>query len=194
MQHDSPWPLQTITNVSPLHRVTNMVFYFFQLYFLLNQEGDRIFDKNINRLKYCTRYSIKYDTSDLIILAAKSVKEMPETLKPTIRSTKKKVLINEKGVEGQLISDSGNDFDLQFDIPDMLGYIQSKTELTRRTILEILKRSERINELLVNPQLFMDNAVVAIKSELYELMIDGIKYEKIGDKMYEMKLFEDNDL
>jgi len=158
-----------------------MVFYFFQLYFLLNQEGDRIFDKNINRLKYCTRYSIKYDTSDLIILAAKSVKEMPETLKPTIRSTKKKVLINEKGVECQLISDSGNDFDLQFDIPDMLGYIQSKTELTRRTILEILKRSERINELLVNPQLFMDNAVVAIKSELYELMIDGIKYEKIGD-------------
>ena len=76
----------------------------------------------------------------------------------------------------------------------MLGYIQSKTELTRSTILEILKRSGRINELLVNPQLFMDNAVTAIKSELYELMIDGIKYEKIGGKIYEMKLFEDNDL
>jgi len=156
--------------------------------------GSEAFMEIWNKIKFCTRYSVKYDTSDLIILAAKAVKEMPETLKPAIRSTKKKVLLNEKGVEGQLISDSGNDFDLQFDIPDMLGYIQSKTELTRSTILEILKRSGRVNELLVNPQLFMDHAVIAIKSELYELMIDGIKYEKIGDKIYEMKLFEDNDL
>jgi len=156
--------------------------------------GSEAFMEIWNKIKYCTKYSVKYDTSDLIILAAKAVKEMPETKKPTIRSTKKRVLINEEGVEGQLISDSGNDFDLQFEIPDMLGYIQSKTELTRSTILEILKRSGRINELLINPQLFMDNAVVAIKSELYELMIGGIKYEKIGGKFYEMKLFEDNGL
>ncbi len=156
--------------------------------------GSEAFMEIWNKIKYCTRYSVKYDTSDLITLAAKAVKGMPETQKPSIRSTKKKVLINEEGVEGQLISDSGNDFDLPFEIPDMLGYIQGKTELTRSTILEILKRSGRINELLVNPQLFMDNAVAAIKSELYELMINGIRYEKIGYKMYEMKLFEDNDL
>ncbi|HET7116956.1 MAG TPA: DEAD/DEAH box helicase family protein [Hanamia sp.] len=156
--------------------------------------GSEAFMEIWNKIKYCTRYKVKYDTSDLIVLAAKAVKEMPETQKPTIRSTKKKVLINEEGIAGQLVSDSGNDFDLQFEIPDMLGYIQNKTELTRSTILEILKRSGRINELLVNPQLFMDNAAAAIKSELYELMIDGIKYEKIGGRFYEMKLFEDNDL
>lgn len=40
----------------------------------------------------------------------------------------------------------------------------------------------------------MDNAVFAIKSVLYELMIEGIKYEKIGSNIYEMKLFEDNEL
>jgi type III restriction enzyme len=156
--------------------------------------GSEAFMEIWNKIKYCTRYSVKYDTSDLITLAAKAVREMPETQKPSIRSTKKKVLINEEGVEGQLISYSENDFDLPFEIPDMLGYIQGKTELTRSTILEILKRSGRIKELLVNPQLFMDNVVSAIKCELYELMIDGIRYEKIGDKMYEMKLFEDNEL
>jgi type III restriction enzyme len=156
--------------------------------------GSEAFMEIWNKVKYCPRYIVKYDTSYLITLAAKAVKEMPETQKPSIRSTKKKVLISEKGVEGQLISDSGNDYDLPFEIPDMLGYIQGKTELTRSTILEILKRSGRISELLVNPQLFMDNTVGVIKSELYELMIGGIMYEKIGDKMYEMKLFEDNDL
>jgi len=157
--------------------------------------GSEAFMEIWNKIKYCTRYSVKYDTADLVVFAAKAVKEMAEIKKPTIRSTKKKVLITDDGIEGQLLSDSGDDsYALRFEIPDMLSYIQGKTELTRNTILEILKRSGRINELLQNPQLFMDNAVIVIKSVLYELMIDGIKYEKIGGKLYEMKLFEDNDL
>jgi len=86
------------------------------------------------------------------------------------------------------------DYESMFEIPDMLAYIQSKTELTRHTILQILKSSGRLNELMLNPQLFMDNAVTAIKSALYDLMVDGIKYEKIGDKVYEMTLFEDDKL
>ncbi|MEO9021411.1 MAG: DEAD/DEAH box helicase family protein [Ginsengibacter sp.] len=157
--------------------------------------GSGAFMEIWNKIKYCTRYSVKYNTADLVVIASKAVKGMPKTKKPTIRSTKKKVLINDGGIEGQLISDSGNDdYDLRFEIPDMLAYIQGKTELTRSTIFEILKKSGRIHELLLNPQLFMDNTVIAIKSELYELMIDGIKYEKIGGKIYEMKLFEDNEL
>jgi type III restriction enzyme len=158
-------------------------------------EADPKFLEIWDRIKFCTRYSVAYKTDELILLAARAVKEMAETKKPAIRSTKKKVLITDEGIEGQLVSDSGNDsYGLQFEIPDMLAYIQSKTELTRSTILGILKKSGRINELLLNPQLFMDNAVSAIKSVLYELMIDGIKYEKIGNKIYEMKLFEDNEL
>ena len=35
---------------------------------------------------------------------------------------------------------------------------------------------------------------MAIKDVLYELMIDGIKYEKIGTKEYEMRLFEDYEI
>jgi type III restriction enzyme len=83
---------------------------------------------------------------------------------------------------------------MQTDIPDVLAYIQSKTELTRDTILQILRKSGRLNELLLNPQLFMDNAVIAIREKLHYLMIDGIKYEKIGSKFYEMQLFDDRDL
>ena len=158
-------------------------------------EADPKFLEIWNRIKFHTRYRVAYKTDELITLAARSVKNMAETKRPAIKSTKKKVLITDEGIEGQLVSDSGDDsYSLQFEIPDMLAYIQSKTELTRSTILEILKKSGRINELLLNPQLFMDNAVNAIKSVLYELMIDGIKYEKIGNKVYEMKLFEDNEL
>jgi len=158
-------------------------------------ETDPKFLEIWDRIKFHTRYRVAYNTKDLITLAAKAVKNMPETKKPAIRSTKKKVLITEEGIEGKLLSDSGDDsYGLQFEIPDMLAYIQGKTELTRGTILEILKKSGRLKELLLNPQLFMDNAVLSIKSVLYELMINGIKYEKIGDSVYEMKLFDDYEI
>lgn len=158
-------------------------------------EADPKFLEIWEKIKFHTRYSVSYETNELIVLAAKAVKNMPETQKPTIKSTKKKVLITNEGVDGLLVSDSVNDdYGNGFEIPDMLGYVQAKTELTRSTILEILKKSGRLSELLLNPQLFMDNAVSVIKSVLYELMVDGIKYEKIGEKVYEMALFEDNEL
>jgi type III restriction enzyme len=158
-------------------------------------EADPKFLQIWDKIKFHTRYKVEYNTNDLITLAAKEVHDMPETKKPSIKSTKKKVLITDEGVDGQLVSDSGNDdYRASFEIPDMLSYIQNKTELTRSTILEILKKSGRIQELLINPQLFMDNSVTGIKRVLYELMIDGIKYEKIGGKVYEMQLFEDNEL
>ncbi len=157
-------------------------------------EADPKFLQIWEKIKFQTKYNVNYKTDKLITLAANAVNKMDETKKPTIRSTKKKVLITDEGVGGQLLSDSANDeYGLQFEIPDMLAYIQSKTELTRSTILEILKNSKRLNELLINPQLFMDNAILKIKEELHQLMIDGIKYEKIGDKVYEMKLFDDSD-
>lgn len=158
-------------------------------------EADPKFLQIWDKIKFHTKYSVDYDTTELIIIAAKEVKEIAETKKPSIRSNKNRVVITGKGVEGQLLSDSGNDdYSFPLEMPDMLGYIQSKTELTRSTILEIIKKSGRLSEVLINPQLFMDNVVVAIKKVLYTLMIEGIKYEKIGGKMYEMKLFEDNEL
>ncbi len=158
-------------------------------------EADPKFLQIWEKIKFYTRYSVSYDTGYLISEAAKAVNKMPETKRPSIKSIKKRVLITEEGIDGQLISNSvNNDYENSFEMPDALSYIQTKTELTRHTILEILKKSERSHEMLVNPQLFMDNAAQSIKDVLYRLMVDGIKYERIGDKIYEMRLFEDNEL
>jgi len=158
-------------------------------------EADPKFLQIWEKIQFHTRYSVDYKTDELIAMSAKAVKNMPETKKPSIKSTKKKVLITQEGVDGLLVSDSINDdYGLRFEMPDMLTYIQSKTELTRHTILKILKKSERLSEVLLNPQFFMDNAVSVIKAVLCGLMVDGIKYEKIGNKIYEMALFEDNEL
>jgi len=157
-------------------------------------EADPKFLQIWEKIRFRTKYRVNYDTKKLITLAANAVSKMDETKKPTIRSLTHGLTMTDEGVGGKLVRDGGVIYgDIPFEIPDMLAYIQSKTELTRSTILEIMKNSKRLKELLLNPQLFMDNAVSIIKDELHQLMIDGIKYEKIGDKIYEMTLFDDSD-
>ncbi|MDZ4204255.1 MAG: DEAD/DEAH box helicase family protein [Bacteroidales bacterium] len=157
-------------------------------------EADPKFLQIWEKIRFKTKYSVDYKTDELITLASNAVSKMDETKKPTIRSVTYRTTITNEGVGGTVIRDGGGiEGEPQSDIPDMLAYIQSKTELTRKTILEILKNSKRLKELIINPQLFMDNAVSKIKEELHQLMIRGITYEKIGDKIYEMTLFDDSD-
>lgn len=119
---------------------------------------------------------------------------MPAITAPVIHSTKMKMNITDEGIGGNLASDVTVKYERSYPIPDVLGYIQNRTELTRSTIWKILEVSGRIDDLPRNPQLFMDYAVSAIKRVLYALMIDGIKYQRIGNEEYEMRLFAAQEL
>ncbi len=148
-----------------------------------------------NRIKYKTKYSVNYDTQELIRDTAKSIKELESISKPQIRSTKVGLDISEEGISTKLISEKKFRYKTApHELPDILSYIQSKTELTRSTIARIINGSGKLNEVFVNPQLFCDLVVSHINKKKNDLMIDGIKYEKIGNIDYEMRLFEDLDL
>lgn len=146
------------------------------------------------RIKYQTIYRVEYKTEELINKAAETVKKMETVKKPTIRIEKAEIDITEKeGVTSKPKKSLGLDAeDNAFFVPDILSYIQdhSQTRLTRSTIYEILSRSGRLHDVLVNPQLFADKVVEAIRDALTELMVKGIKYEKISEKEYELQLFE----
>lgn len=158
-------------------------------------EADPKFLEIWSKLKKKTSYRVDYKTEELITLAAKAIKELPETKTPSIRSTKVHITMNKVGVGTEYGGDTISTFDnYNWKIPDVLGYIQSKTELTRSSIEEILSKSGRIEDIIINPQLFLDSATSAIKRTLYDLMIDGIKYQEIGNSEYEMALFEAQEL
>jgi type III restriction enzyme len=154
-------------------------------------ELDEKFREIWDRIKYKATYRVKYDTHELTRKAAKAVEQMPAIKKAVIRTTKTALEFDEAGIVADIRASYTTAMDGVFRIPDVLFYIQERTELTRYTILEILKKSGRIGDVLINPQLFLDCAVSAIKDILYDLMIDGIKYEKIGAKEYEMRRFEE---
>lgn len=158
-------------------------------------EADPRFLEIWERIKSKTTYRVNYDTNELIALAAKAVRDLPEIKAPSIRSTKIGITMTGEGVDTQYVGEKVESYGgYAWKIPDVLGYIQSKTELTRSTLLDILEKSGRMGDVLINPQLFLDLATQAIQRSLYDLMIDGIKYQQIGDAEYEMKLFEAQEL
>ncbi len=157
-------------------------------------EIDEKFKDIWDRIKYHTSYKVEYNTIELIEKSIKAVEQMPTITKALIKTTKTELQFDEFGITAETKASYSTSLEGTFKIPDVLFYIQERTELTRSTILDILEGSGRLGDILINPQLFLDSAVVAIKDVLYELMIDGIKYEKIGAKEYEMRLFEDYEI
>jgi type III restriction enzyme len=158
-------------------------------------EADPRFLEIWERLKRKTTYRVNYSTEKLIADASKAVKELPSISEPSIRATKVKVVMTDEGVDTNFVAENPVSYEKHYwAIPDISGYIQNKTELTRSTIMAILVGSGRLGDVLKNPQQFLDLTSEAIKRVLYKLMIDGIKYQKIGDSEYEMKLFEAEDL
>lgn len=149
-----------------------------------------------NRIKHRTRYRVEYGTDTLIERSATMIREkMPKVSKPKIVAQNYRLDIGSEGIRG-VLRDSGvqEPTGMTWVVPDPYGYIQSKLSITRRTIYQILKESGRLNELPINPQLFLDNVIMMIKNVLNELMVDGIKYEQIAGRDYEMRLFENEEI
>lgn len=159
-------------------------------------EADPLFLNIWERLKQKTTYRVNYNTPDLITAASEEIRKLPYISEPSIRSTKVKITMNDKtGIDTQYLAEKPISYgNHSWVIPDVLGYIQNKTDLTRSTIMSILTKSGRLNDVTKNPQLFLDLTSSAIKHVLYGMMIDGIKYEKINGYEYEMRLFEAQDL
>lgn len=158
-------------------------------------ELDQNFIDLWERIKHKTEYKVNYDTKKLIETAGEAVKNMPGIPKPQIQRIKTAVLLSNEGVGGEIKGSKDRVINnTKFEIPDFVGYIQAKTELTRDTISQIIGRSGRLGEIFNNPQLFMDSVVKAVKTEFDRLKINGIKYEKIAGQSYEMQLFENTEI
>jgi len=83
-------------------------------------------------------------------------------------------------------------------VPDLLAYLQNETNLTRSTLVRILKGSGRLSDCFNNPQRFMDAVAAVLKYELHRLLVDGVKYERIKgsgqEAEWEMLLFKNEEL
>lgn len=153
----------------------------------LNEDFKTLWEK----ISQKTRYSVEFETKKLVELAADKISKMPEIKRVQIEITKRDLEIKESGLEGGRIT--GNRTHIvnnEQPLPDILAFLQRETELTRGTLVDILKTSGRLKDFMVNSQTFMTECAKLINRALHELIVDGIKYEPITGQFYEMRLFE----
>lgn len=141
-------------------------------------------------IRHKTSYRVQFDSDELIDNASQKIHVMPKIDTPKIEIKKARMVQNsETGIETQEIFSQSEHIQTKFVIPDILKALQQKTGLTRNTLAQILQQSGRIDEVKSNPQRFIEIVAEIINNELYDLMENGIYYQKL-DEIYEQSLFK----
>lgn len=146
------------------------------------------------RIKAKTRYNVQFDTEALIQKVITAIQSLDRVQLPKIVVTQSTQEVSrqagiESTVTGMRTLEGARQ---QLTLPDVIGNIQAKVELSASTILAIVRGSGKLDEILVNPQAFIDNAAREINAIKRELMVSGIEYTQIAGVYYEMHQFEIN--
>ncbi|EAU56098.1 type III restriction-modification system endonuclease [Mariprofundus ferrooxydans] len=148
-----------------------------------------------DRIKHKTTYRVAFDNDKLIADCVKSIQEAPQISKTRLQWRKADIAIGKAGVEVEEKDGAATiTLDEQdIELPDLLTELQDRTHLTRRTLLRIVKESGRLGDFKRNPQAFIDLAADAINKAKQLALVDGIKYQQLGE-YYAQELFEQEEL
>jgi len=79
--------------------------------------------------------------------------------------------------------------------PDILSVLQHETNLTRRSLVAILRKADNLFHFKRNPTKYIEQVTKIIKAKMQTFIVDGIKYQRIGENAYyDQELFKDKEL
>jgi len=149
---------------------------------LLSEEFKQLWEQ----IKYKSTYRVDFDEDKLVEECAKNIQNELKVNKIKYIYSKATNKITKVGVEideETLLKDKYVDCEIiDYKLPDIITYLQNETNLTRRNIVDILTKSEKLKDFKNNPQKFIDKAVEIIKKTMNIFIVDGIKYQKLGEE------------
>ncbi|MCE1181034.1 MAG: DEAD/DEAH box helicase family protein [Rhodocyclales bacterium] len=160
---------------------------------LLSPEFKALWD----RIKHKTTYRVQFDNEKLIERCIEALDNAPPVSKTRLQWKKAGMAIGKAGVDASLLSVSEPIalYETDIELPDVLTELQDRTQLTRKTIARILTESTRLNDFKRNPQQFIELASDAINRCKRLALVDGIKYQRLGDEhYYAQEMFESEEL
>lgn len=147
------------------------------------------------RINKKTSYAVEFQTDELIAQACQYIWEMDPVRPVKITTTREEMELTKAGIQaGRMMEYRTKEASRPAVLPDILAFLQRETELTRHTLVRILKESGRLKDFSVNPQSFMTEVAKHINRALHGMIVDGIKYERIAGQEYEMRLFEEDEI
>lgn len=150
-----------------------------------------------DRIKHKTTYRVEFDNEWLIEKCICAVQEAPQIAKTRLQWRKADLAIGQAGVEATERLGAAtvvlNESDIE--LPDLLTDLQDRTQLTRRSLQRILRGSRRLDDFKRNPQVFIELTAEAINRCKRLAVVDGIRYQRLGDEhYYAQELFEQEEL
>ncbi len=150
-----------------------------------------------DRIKHQTTYRVQFDNAKLITDCISALQKAPAIAKARLQWCKADIAIGKAGVQATEKSGAATVVldESDIELPDLLTDLQDRTHLTRRTITGILTGSGRLDDFKRNPQQFIELAAETINRCKRMALVDGIKYQKLGDQhVYAQELFEQEEL
>lgn len=149
-----------------------------------------------NRIKYKTTFRVNFNPEELTRRCSEEIERSLVVGRARLEYTKVVTDIGREGIHTNELRKSISVYEtLDYELPDIITYLQNETNVTRRTLVEILKRSGKLADFKNNPQKFIEQVSSIIKHQMQLFIVDGIKYGKIGDgSYYAQELFQENEL
>lgn len=154
----------------------------------INTKADPHFKKLWHSIRPRTRYQVTVDSDKLVADVVSKLQEQLAVKAPKIRIMDAFVAITagtkgkRGGVEATLAAmpKEFSDTVHKQRIPDVIGYLQRETGLTRTTVAKIVVQSGRLGQLQANPQGVLDLIARTINDSKARLMVEGIRYHRLG--------------
>ncbi len=150
-----------------------------------------------DRIKYRTRYQVHFDNEALLKECIEAIKREAIAIgRPKVIIRKATLLIDRAGIDAAETTNAVSTVtEGQLELPDILTELQEKTHLTRKSLVKILLESNSLDHFKRNPQGFIAMAVQQIIETKKRLIVDGIKYQKLGSEhFYSQELFLNEEL
>lgn len=144
-----------------------------------------------NAIASKTRYSLNFDTDLVIQDAVNRVNDMDQIEPVKFRVVQHLIEIGAYGVGGEESVDKGDVIvEGARKIPDVVAELCRRVPLSRATIVQVLKQCNRLDDVKVNPSVFIDRVADAMNRALYEQVADGIEYSRKPGERWDAKLIE----
>lgn len=155
------------------------------------------FQKLWDKIKHKTLYKVNLNIEKFISACAYNIEHMPSIKAEVISKAKAKLDIESKGVTVKeesfaVIADVTEFENLHY--PDLVRRLQDNTQLLRKTIIEILQRTKRVEDFFKNPEVFISQVTRIIKEVKTSMLNEGIEYYKLNEEYVQTQIFDDTEL
>ncbi|GAD88263.1 type III restriction-modification system enzyme Res [Vibrio halioticoli NBRC 102217] len=150
-----------------------------------------------DRIKYKTTYRVDFNVGELVEKCIKEIRASVAVASAKFEYKKAKVAITESALSPH--DEESKTYTYQnrnYQLPDVVTYLESHTNLTRKTVVQILLGlGDKLEAFKNNPQRFIELTGEVIRKQMRLAIVDGISYQRIGDdEYYAQELFQEEEL